>query len=654
MPLIGRRFVETPGVTPGFLMRDTLTRFLLALALLLTAAAYSLGLQGDFLFDDYPQIVLNKALFPFESYADLLRIWNSGNTGPGGRPIPVLSFAVQIALTGLDPFYFKLVNLGVHLLNGVLIYFLSKQVCLVLDRDIPVLTPYRKYLPVLLSAWWLLSPMALGAVLYAVQRMTSLGATFSLLGLLWYCHFRARGDALGLLIAGAGLLAFTISSYYSKEIGALTLVYAYLLELVVFRWRSGQVACSRILAVLKHAPLFALAYAGFWLWKFYDFEAAYAIRAFTLGERVLTQARVVWFYIVQIFVPNVSLLTFHHDDFVISKGLLNPLSTIFALLGHALMLFLALRLFTTARLVSFGVFWFYGGHLLESTVFPLEMIFEHRNYLPMLGLYVAVLSLPFYFGPVQRHFKLFLTVVLLLIAGAAFATAVRATDWGSPMRALIEAEHKPGSSRANYEAGAKLLGYLRENPKDLQALARARGYFQRAVSADVNDVASFVGLIELSVLEADQVDPGLLRSYEDRLTTAKIHPAVAFTIAQLDRLASMGGAHFDEMSAQRLYRTMLANPSLTKESQGHALTALARSLGRGGDYQGKNKLLKEAITVAPNIFEFHLLYIESLLEIGDIAGAKLAMNHYQLLDKYGYYAAQVEAFHQHVSELESE
>ena len=626
-------------------MRDKRSILLLAIALLLTAGVYSFGLRGDFLFDDFPQIVLNKALFPLESHADLLRIWNSGNTGPGGRPIPVLSFAVQIALTGLDPFYFKLVNLGIHLLNGVLIYFLSKQVFLAFDRDIPALSSYRKYLPALLSAWWLLSPMALGAVLYAVQRMTSLGATFSLLGLLWYCHFRARGDALGLLVAGVRLLAFTISSYYSKEIGALTLVYAYLLELVVFRWRSGQVACTRILAVLKYAPLFALAYAGFWLWKVYDFEAAYAIRAFTLGERVLTQARVVWFYIVQIFVPNVSLLTFYHDDFVISKGLLNPLSTIIALLGHALMLSLAFRLLKTARLVSFGVFWFYGGHLLESTVFPLEMIFEHRNYLPMLGLYVAALSLPFYSSVVQRHFKLFLTFILLLIAGATFATAVRATDWGSPMRVIIEAEHKPNSARANFDAGAKLLGHLRDDPEDLDARRECKRYFLRAIAADANHLAAFPGLIELAIISATPLDADVLHEFEARAAGSKIHPAVAFTVAHLDRLAIMGSPYFNDQQAERIFHALLSNGTLMQESRGHVLTANGRLLGRRGDHAGKRRLLEKAVAVAPATFEFHLLYIESLFEVGDFVAAKDALAHFEPLDKYGYYKVEAAQFH---------
>lgn len=626
-------------------MRDKRSAFFLFIAILLTIAVYVFGLQGDFLFDDFPQIVLNKALFPLESYGDLVRVWHSGNTGPGGRPIPVLSFALQIALTGMNPFYFKLVNLVIHLGNGILVYFLATKIVLAIDDHANDLNPYKKYFPFLLGAWWLLTPMALGTVLYVVQRMTSLSATFSLLGLLWYLHFRKRGDGIGLLVGALGLFAFTVFSFFSKEIGALTLVYVYLLEWSLFQWRSGSPASNRVLAVLRFAPIFTLIIVGAWLWKFYDFGLAYSARPFTLSERVLTEARILWFYIFQLFVPNVSWLTFYHDDFVVSTGLLSPVVTLFAVFGHVLLLSLAVYLVKSARLVSFGIFWFYGGHLLESTVFPLELVFEHRNYLPMLGLYIAVLSLPFYIKVVQDNTRLFLVTILLLIGGAAFATAVRATDWGSPMRVLIEAEHKPNSARANFDAGAKLLSHLREDSQDPDAARECKRYFQRAIAADINHVAAFPGLIELAMLTETPIDDGLLAAFESRLVAVKVHPAIAFTVAHLDRLAKTPSRYFDDSIAVSIYQALLSNPTLAQESKGHVLTAYARSLGRLGNLEQKRDMLREAVAASPATFEFHLLYIESLLEVGDLPGAIVAMAHFEPLDKYGYYKAEIAQFH---------
>ncbi len=613
---------------------------LLAAVCLLTVAAYALGLRGDFLFDDFPQIVLNKALLPLETYADLVRVWHSGSTGPGGRPLPVVTFALQVALTGYDPFPFKLVNLGIHLANGLLIYRLARSLVPAANDARPGAPRYATLFPLLVATWWLLSPMGLSTVLYVVQRMTSLAATFSLLALLWYIHFRRRDDGRGLAIAGVGLVALTACSFLSKEIGALTLVYVYLVEWFAFRFRSQSAVCSRVLAVLRYSPLAATALVGFWLWRIYDFELAYGYRPFTLAERVLTEARIVWFYIIQIFIPNVSWLTFYHDDFVLSTGLLSPLSTIFAVAGHLTLLALAAWLVRSAPLVSFGILWFYGGHLLESTIFPLELIFEHRNYLPMFGLYVAVLALPFHLRGLGENLKVFVVCVLLLIAGAAFATIIRATDWGSPMRVLIEAEHKPNSARANFDAAAKITAHLREVPTDLQAAAQSRRYYERAIAADPNHVAAFPGLIEVAMLTDTPLDEGTMAEFESRLATIKIHPAVVFTVAHLDRLAKTSTRHFDDEAAIRLYQILLTNASLMPEAKAHVLTAYGRAWGRLGNLEMKRDMLREALVETPQSFEIHLLYIESLLELGDLEGARTALDHLETLDKHGYYRAE--------------
>ncbi len=263
----------------------------------------------------------------------------------------------------------------------------------------------------------------------------------------------------------------------------------------------------------------------------------------------------------------------------------------------------------------------------------------------MLGVYAAVLSLPFYFAAHEKDLRLYLMLVLCLICGAAFATAVRATDWGSPMRVIIEAEHKPNSARANFDAGAKLLAHLREDPEDFDARRECKKYFKRAVFADVNHLAAFPGLIELAILSSTPLDDDVMREFESRSADSKIHPAVAFTVAHLDRLAKMGSQQFGDLQAERVFQALLSNPTLLQDSKGHVLTAYGRLLGRRGDYAGKRHMLEEAVAVAPATFEFHLLYIESLFEVGDLVTAKAAMARLELLDKYGYYKEEAAQFH---------
>lgn len=212
------------------------------------------------------------------------------------------------------------------------------------------------------------------------------------------------------------------------------------------------------------------------------------------------------------------------------------------------------------------------------------------------------------------------------------------------MRVLIEAEHKPNSARANFDAAAKITAHLRDVPTDLQAAAQGRRYYERAIAADRNHVAAFPGLIEIAMLTDAPLDEGVMQEFESRLATIKIHPAVVFTVAHLDRLAKASTRHFDDETAIRLYQTLLTNASLMPEVKAHVLTAYGRAWGRLGNLEMKRDMLREALVETPHSFEIHLLYIESFLELGDFEGARTTLDHLEALDKHGYYRAEAAGF----------
>ena len=129
---------------------------------------------------------------------------SSGDSGPSGRPVAQLSFALNHYFSGLDPFAFKLTNLAIHLANGVLIFILALR----LLASLRVSTEQRRALIAagLLATAWLLHPIQLLPVLHVVQRMTSLSAFFLLMALL--CHMRGRDvgapRSVGLAASGVG------------------------------------------------------------------------------------------------------------------------------------------------------------------------------------------------------------------------------------------------------------------------------------------------------------------------------------------------------------------------------------------------------------------------------------------------------------------
>ena len=155
--------------------------FLLAVVLVVGTVVYIPGLTGDFVFDDAGNLLINDHLrIEHLDFSSLRAAAFSGDAGPLRRPISMLSFALNYYFTGFNPFYFKLVNLGIHLLNGVSLYLFISLLLRALPKaiDDAAASARHRFLAVSVTAAWLLHPLALTSVLYVVQRMNSLSVLF--------------------------------------------------------------------------------------------------------------------------------------------------------------------------------------------------------------------------------------------------------------------------------------------------------------------------------------------------------------------------------------------------------------------------------------------------------------------------------------------
>jgi hypothetical protein len=117
---------------------------------------------------------------------------------------------------------------------------------------------------------------------------------------------------------------------------------------------------------------------------FVELVEGYKIRDFTLGERLLTQSRVVLYYLSLLVYPHPSRLNLDYD-FPVSHSLLDPPTTLISLLAIAALLVLSVWKARESRLLSFSILWYFGNLAIESSIFPLEMVYEHRLYLPSVG-----------------------------------------------------------------------------------------------------------------------------------------------------------------------------------------------------------------------------------------------------------------------------
>jgi hypothetical protein len=460
------------------------------------------GLGGGFLLDDYPQFVTNDAMGLPQGWtvADILAALTSSDAGPFGRPVALVTFVVQRAIVGLDPWSYKLFNVVIHAANIVLVYLFIYRICQF------VAFGARKYsesecrdIALLSAAIWGVHPYCLTSVLYVIQRMTSLSVTFSLVAMISYITLRQHGwrSSRGLAFGALAICAFALA-LLTKETALLVPVYCFVLEVVFLRFKSRDGRRSLPLQVLYLFPMMILL-AAIGLRLMTDpglLERMYAGRPFGVEERLSTQVIILWSYLRNIFIPDIRSMGLHLDDFPLRSGGLSDPFVLIGALGHILFVGLALYFRRKQQFFAFGVLFFYAGHLLESTAWPLELAYEHRNYLPMIGFCVmlgaALHSVIRRIG--SRKGAVLFGFVMLGLGGA---TAVRSAQWGDPVTfALVEAEKHPDSGRANFDAGRELIVLiLRMGSSEPELGRRAIWYLEQSMGKGMVSVEPFlVGL----------------------------------------------------------------------------------------------------------------------------------------------------------------
>ena len=445
---------------------------------LLVAALYWPGRGGGFVFDDFPNIVDNATLHVtgWDRQAWLAAVFSS-DSGLGHRPLPMATFALNHAFTGLDPVPMKLTNIAIHALNACLVLGLLRTL---LALAAPAVDARRReWTARFVAAAWALQPINLMAVLFVVQRMESLCHAFVFAGLWLYLLGRQRqlaGEPGGGWRIVAGIVGGTALGALCKESAVLLPLYAACVEAFALDARDARGRRDRSLLTFFAIVLVLPAILGLaWLLPGLLSPGPWAARDFTLGERLLTESRVVLDYLRWTLFPSLRAFALYHDDIAISRGLLQPMSTAFALAGLALLAAVAAMARARRPLLALGIAWFLCAQLLTATIVPLELVFEHRNYFASLGVCLAVADLLLLAprGDGARRIGALLAVLWLLWLG--MTTTLRAREWSDPLRfATSEAAKHPRSPRATYDR-ARLLalatGYKPGSPLLPQAFA---------------------------------------------------------------------------------------------------------------------------------------------------------------------------------------
>jgi len=481
---------------------------------------YRPALSGTFLLDDHSNLAGLQSVSDARSALNFVL---GGDAGPLGRPLALASFVPQAHAWGPDATPFLHVNVLIHLLNGLLVFLFSwhlARIGLPDRRDIPMLA-------LATTAVWLFMPLLASSSLLIVQRMTTLSATFVLAGLNAYMIARNKLDGkpgLALTSMTITLIACTLLAALTKENGALLPVLVLVMEATLLRppRKLSQMRWNAWRAVFLVTP--TLLVVAFLIAQFPYSDEMIARREFTATERLFSEARILWEYLFGgFFAPGADLGPFHETRkaSVLSS---TPL-TIAAVAAWIVVVVAAVRWRKRYPVATFAVFWFIAGHLLESTTIPLELYFEHRNYLPIIG---PIFALCYFVLRVPERFRVVsqvaLTIYAVMNAGILFGVT---SMWGNPLlAATFWHEQNPASVRAATTLASQQLSRIGPE-RAMETLRSFAGRYPEHAYIRIPE-------LNLACEIAPEQDPSELVEYLD----AQL-PSVAFSLTtgkMLDQL----------------------------------------------------------------------------------------------------------------------
>jgi hypothetical protein len=576
--------------------------------------AYRPGTSGSFQFDDYANLPPLAVLNSNPTAEQLEQFVLKGIASPLGRPISLLSFAMQAPSWPEDAGAFIRANILLHLLNGVLLFWWLLR----LARLSGPAQAGTSWVALGATALWLLAPLQASTVLYVVQRMTELSATFVFLGMGLYLVGR---EALDRGATGSGLAWMTLGLGAGAGLGTLAKENAAQMPLMVLAleatllaslprpraWRPWAVAFLALpaIALLGYLAWVGITAHGFWT------------RDFTPAERLLTEARVMFTYLQKIVTPWPSAVRLWYDDFGASRGLLSPWTTAPAVAAVLAVTGAAWNWRKAAPLPAFAVLWFLACHVLESTTLPLELVFEHRNYQASVGLWLALAF------ATQRVLarassatarRVFATLGAAYLVLQAAVTWEIATLWGRPLELSAWMAHRVPDSR---RAALGFVGTLMRYQLPFEAVKHAQRGGRRWP-----DDPSFQLVIVPLACQVPEVDYPPMEDLRHRLGEAKdnINAVVDYTDNVLS-LLELGRCTVPlPMPVSELIPPMLANPAMRKHRQ-NLLLMRSRALEVEGRGTEARAVFAQAIDVAPQM----ILLIQGILDsvaAGDLATAR--------------------------------
>ena len=516
------------------------------------------SLDGTWQFDDIPNITDNPQLHLDKfSLTGLKRALLSDQRNPDTfyRPVASVSFALNYYFGGLDVFGYHLVNILIHLFTSIFLFLFIYN-----TLNLPSLRTghaSKSYTVALLATiLWATNPIQTQAVTYIVQRMASLAGMFYIMGMYFYLKSRTavkNRDRLLLIILC--FLAFVLA-LGSKENAIMLPMSLLIYEVLLIQTWTNETFKRNVKIVFIVSGSVILICLFFWYLKNepFSFLSSYRYRPFTLTQRLLTEPRIIIFYMSLLVYPMPGRLSIAHS-IQVSTSLFHPISTFLSILfiiGSVVYLIYKARKFP---LFSFCYLFFLLNHLIESSIVPLELIYEHRNYIPSMMFFVPIAigfcHLLDRYATKKMMKTTIVAFIIFILIGFGNTTYIRNFTWKTRKSLWMDAAEKASNqSRVHHNLGL----YYQDHGDDLEAISEFEKALRSLVFHRKNEV--IITYYQLGRLYEDLGDTEKAEFYYQKAIALK--PNFSHALLNLSSIYDKKGK--TELADQYLSKAFKSDP----------------------------------------------------------------------------------------------
>ena len=587
-----------------------------AIGLLLIMAAgiivYLHSFHAGMVFDDHGFIINDTAVHMTDLSPDAIKT-AAVDGKPRHRYLPNISFALNYYFGGLNPFGYHLVNLTIHLLSGIFLFFFIKNTLHIDPQN------KRESHPELIAFFaallWVVQPVGTQSVTYICQRMASMVALFYIISLLFYVKGRmAMRETPSewlkpCLFFSGGFLAAVCAIATKENAGTLPLV------LLLYEWfffQDLKLKWSR--RQILWIAFFVIVFAGVVFWymgenPMFRIMNSYRRRDFTLIERVMTEWRIVVYYLSLFLWAPPGRLNLDHD-YPLSLSPVHPATTLAALAAILGLLIWAAYSAKKGRLIAFAILWFFITQATESTIIGIELVFEHRTYIPFMM--ISLLLVLAIFRMIKNR-----SLAYGLLGATALVFSVwtyqRNQTWQEPVSFLTDCTVKsPKKYRPQHNLGVAL--------DDAGDISGAIAHYKIAIQTDPDRASAYndLGSALLKLGKIHEASQNIRRALELKPDFADAHNNLGNVLFKQGKI---------DAAIQYFRHSLTLNPDFAE-----AYSNLGNALSRQGKTDEAFQNFYRALALDPDLSEAHNNLGNALMQKGDIRNA---IDHFQaVLEKY--------------------